>query len=259
MNHSSSSAGVAERPPKRILVLGALSGIAQAYVRLRAREGAALALVARDEEKLAAFAQEVRQSGASHVTAKAADLRETSDASGQLAAISAAIGGADEILIAYGMLGDQPDFEAEPDGAAGLIATNFSSQAIWLLAAAKLLDGREDARIVVFGSVAGERGRRSNALYGATKAGLHVLAQGLGHRRGGGPRIVTLKLGPVATPMTANVARVRKLLISPQTAAQGMARAIDAGRAVAYVPGWWRAAMLVIRNIPVPIFDRLDM
>jgi short-subunit dehydrogenase len=259
MNASSPSIDAAERRPRCILVLGALSGIAQAYARLRAGEGAALALVARDEEKLTAFAKEVGRAGASHVTARAADLRDTTDAAGQLADIAAGIGGADEILIAYGLPGDQRSFEADPEGAAGLIATNFSSQAIWLLAAAKLLDGRDDARIVVLGSVAGDRGRRSNALYGATKAGLHVLAQGLAHRRGGGPRIVTLKLGPVATPQTANVARVQKLLISSETAAQRMARAIDAGRAVAYVPGWWRAAMLVIRSIPAPVFNRLDM
>jgi short-subunit dehydrogenase len=235
-----------------------LSGIAQAYARLRAREGAALALVARNADRLAAFAEELRKAGAAHVSMTATDLRDTMDAAGQLAAFADEIGGADEILIAYGVLGDQRGFEAEPDSAAGLIATNFTSQALWLLAAAKLLDGRDDARVVLFGSVAGDRGRRSNALYGASKAGLHALAQGLAHRRNG-PRIVTLKLGPVATPMTANVARVQKLLITPEAAATGMARAIDAGRAVAYVPGWWRAVMLVIRSIPAPVFDRMDM
>jgi short-subunit dehydrogenase len=258
MGSSSSSSHEKSCSPRAILVLGALSGIAQAYARQRAREGAALALVARDAPRLLAFAEELRLAGSPQVTTTAADLRETIDATGQLAIFAEGIGGADEILIAYGVLGDQPGFEAEPDSAAGLIATNFSSQAIWLLAAAKALDGRGNARIVVIGSVAGERGRRSNALYGATKAGLHALAQGLAHRRGG-PRIVTLKLGPVATPMTANVARVQKLLITPEAAARSMARAIDSGRAVAYVPGWWRAVMLVIRNIPSPVFDRLDL
>jgi short-subunit dehydrogenase len=245
--------------PRRILLLGALSGIAQAYARLRASEGAALALVARNAEKLETFAGELRQAGAAHVSTTAADLCDTLDATGQLAAFAGGMGGADEILIAYGTLGDQTVFEAAPDSAAGLIATNFSSQALWLLAAVNLLDGRDDARVVVFGSVAGDRGRRSNAVYGATKAGLHALAQGLAHRRSAGPHIVTLKLGPVATPMTANVARVQKLLITPEAAARGMARAIEAGQTVAYVPGWWRAVMLLIRNIPERVFNRMDM
>jgi short-subunit dehydrogenase len=258
MKDSATSARIGQRHPRAILVLGALSGIAQAYLRHRAREGAALALVARNAERLTVFAEELKQAGSLQVSTTAADLRDTRDAARQLADFAQTIGGADEILIAYGALGDQPGFEAEPDSAGELIATNFSSQAIWLLAAARLLDGRKDARIVLFGSVAGDRGRRSNALYGATKAGLHALAQGLAHRREG-PRIVTLKLGPVATPMTANVARVQKLLITPEAAAGDMARAIDAGRAVAYVPGWWRAVMLIIRNIPAPVFNRMDM
>ena len=258
MNASANSTRLNERQPRAILILGALSGIAQAYAHLRAREGAALALVARDGERLAVLAEDLRRAGSLRVSTTAVDLRDTIDATGQIARFAEGIGGVDEILIAYGALGDQPGFETEPDSAAGLIATNFSSQAIWLLAAAKALDGRENARVVVFGSVAGDRGRRSNALYGATKAGLHALAQGLVHRRRG-PRIVTLKLGPVATPMTANVARVQNLLITPEAAARGMARAIDAGRAVAYVPGWWRAVMLIIRNIPGPVFNRMDM
>jgi short-subunit dehydrogenase len=241
------------------MLLGALSGIAQAYARLRASQGASLALVARHGAELETFADELRRAGAAQVCTTATDLRDTMDAAGQLAAFAGGIGGADEILIAYGVLGDQAGFEADPDSAASLIGTNFTSQALWLLAAAKLLDGREDARVVVFGSVAGERGRRSNALYGATKAALHALAQGLAHRRKGGPHIVTLKLGPIATPMTANVVRVQKLLITPERAARDMARAIDAGRAVAYVPGWWGPAMLLIRNIPAPLFNRMDL
>jgi short-subunit dehydrogenase len=70
---------------------------------------------------------------------------------------------------------------------------------------------------------------------------------------------VTLKLGPIATPMTANVARVQKLLISPERAAQGIKQAVNAGREVAYVPGWWRMVMLVIRNMPAAVFSRLDL
>ena len=115
--------------------------------------------------------------------------------------------------------------------------------------------------MVVLGSVAGDRGRGANFVYGAAKAGLATLIEGIAHRfAGSGPRAVIVKPGPVITPMTAGFASRKGLMwATPETVGLIVRRAADRGGPVVYAPWFWRWIMLIIRFLPAPIFNRLDI
>ena len=116
------------------------------------------------------------------------------------------LGGLDHVILAYGVLGDQALAERDPAMAQSIIDVNFRSAAVWTLAVAEVLERQGRGSLVVLGSVAGDRGRRSNYIYGAAKAGLATLVEGISHRfRGTGPRAVIVKPGPTDTAMTAGM------------------------------------------------------
>jgi decaprenylphospho-beta-D-erythro-pentofuranosid-2-ulose 2-reductase len=241
-----------------VVVLGATSAIAEATARLYAAEHAPLVLVGRNEARLAAVAADLTARGASSVEFHTADLAATPSSASNLAAWVANRPVA-VILLAYGILGDQARAEADVGYAAEVLATDFSSAAAWCLAAANLLEAQGVGALVVVGSVAGDRGRQSNYVYGAAKAGLGVLVQGIAHRLalgGSGARGVLVKPGFVDTPMTDHLPKGGLLWASPASVAKVIRGAAKGGPPVRYAPGWWRWAMLVIRLVPSPIFHR---
>lgn len=244
---------------RKILVLGALSEIAEATARLYAAEGAAFLLVARDAARLDTVAADLRVRGAARVETHAADLA-TADPAPLMAEWFAASSGFDLVLLAYGMLGDQQRGETDLAFAAEVIDTNFRSAALWSLAAANHLEAAGQGTLAVIGSVAGDRGRRSNYLYGATKGGLGILVAGLAHRlAASGARAVLIKPGFVDTAMTAHIPGKGALWTSPARAAAGIRSAIERKGAIAYVPGYWRWILLAIRAIPAPLFHRTKL
>jgi short-subunit dehydrogenase len=244
---------------RRVLVLGALSEIAEAVCRLYAAEGADLFLVARDSARLDAVAGDLKVRGAAAVNTEAGDLAEL-DPESSLRKWIAALGGLDLVLLAYGALGDQRSLERDLDSAAALIDTNFRSAALWSLAVADRLEAARHGTLVVIGSVAGDRGRQSNYLYGATKAGLATLVQGIAHRlAASGARAVLVKPGFVDTAMTAHIEKKGALWSSPEKIAALIRRAAERGRPIAYVPGYWRLIMTVITNVPSAIFHRTKL
>ncbi|HTZ35131.1 MAG TPA: SDR family NAD(P)-dependent oxidoreductase [Stellaceae bacterium] len=245
----------------RVIVLGATSAIAEATARLYAAEGAELLLVGRRKERLAAIADDLRLRGATRVETATHDLAAPGDAAEAFAAFAASLGGADHVLLAYGILGDQAEAERDAATAQQSLATNFTSAAAWALAAAALLERQGHGSLVVLGSVAGDRGRRANFVYGAAKAGLAALVEGIAHRFAHrGPRAVVVKPGPTITPMTAGFAdRTGPLWATPQSVARIVRRAAERGGPVVYAPWFWRFAMLVIRFLPAPVFNRLDL
>ena len=172
------------------------------------------------------------------------------------------IGEVDAVSLAYGTLGDQKDAETSPESAQEILATNFTSAAAWCLEAANVLEKQGRGTLIVIGSVAGDRGRASNYVYGAAKSGLGVLVQGIAHRLAkSGASAVLIKPGFVDTPMTAHIARKGPLWAKPATIGKAIIRA--AGRAspapVIYVPGFWRWIMFVIRATPSTIFHRTKL
>lgn len=249
---------------RRVIVLGALSAMAEATCRLLAEEGAHLALFGRDAARLDRVAEDLRIRGAAGASVFVRDLSATADAASALEAAAEAMGGVSAILIFYGVLGDQKRAETDFEEARRIIAVNFDSAAVWALAGADLLERKGGAGSVLLTvtSVAGDRGRRSNYIYGATKGGLSILMQGIAHRfaaRRNGPRAVAFKAGFVDTPMTAAVKKSRLLWASPKQIAKHIHRAMDRGGAIVYGPAIWRWIMLAIRLTPEPIFNRVNL
>lgn len=247
--------------PRRVLVLGALSAIAAATCRLHAAEGARFVLAARDAAGLDVLAADLRARGAGSVDTAALDLAAC-DPAAELAALLAPLGGAvDTVYLAYGVLGDLGLAERDLTVAAQVIDTNYRSAALWALAIAGVLERQRAGSLVVIGSVAGDRGRKSNYLYGSTKAGLGVLVQGLAHRLAkAGARAVLVKPGFVDTPMTEHIkGRRGPLWATPEQVAVVLRRAADKGGPAVYAPWFWRPLMFVIRAVPAPIFHRTNL
>jgi NAD(P)-dependent dehydrogenase (short-subunit alcohol dehydrogenase family) len=178
----------------------------------------------------------------------------------KFASFIAQLDGLDHVLIAYGVLGDQHEIEKDAVSAADVIQINFSSAAFWILEAANWLEQQGHGALIVLGSVAGDRGRRSNYVYGATKAALATLVEGVAHRFGpGGPRAVIIKPGPIDTPMTAGMKKGGPMWATPEAVAKIVRRSADHRAVVVYAPARWRLIMLIIRCLPGAIFNRTNL
>ncbi len=246
---------------RTVLVLGATSAIANAYARQRASAGGRLVLVGRQAARLDAVAADLRARGASEVATVATDLADMADAEPRFADMIARLGPPDEVLIAYGVLGEQAAAQDSADETRRLIDVNFTSAALWLQLAAKHLveDGRPRT-LVVIGSVAGDRGRQSNYVYGAAKAGLDAFAEGLAHRlHGTSVKVVTVKPGFVDTPMTAHLDRSGPLWAKPEAIAGAIDRAVAKGQRIVYAPWFWRPIMAAVRFAPRPLFYKTKL
>jgi decaprenylphospho-beta-D-erythro-pentofuranosid-2-ulose 2-reductase len=244
--------------PLRVLILGAGSGIAQATARLYAAEGAILGLSGRNIGRLVGIADDLRVRGATQVETFDVDFMTVAVPS-TLAAMADKLGGLDHVILAYGVLGEQALAERDLTMAQAIIDVNFRSAAAWSLAAADMLERQGRGSLVVLGSVAGDRGRRSNYIYGAAKAGLATLVVGISHRfRGTGPRAVIVKPGPTDTAMTAGMTKGGPLWATPEAVAVVVRKAADSGGPVVYAPARWRLIMAIIRMIPTPIFNKMN-
>jgi short-subunit dehydrogenase len=242
---------------KKILVLGATSGIAEATCRIWAAQGAQLFLVARNPEKLAAVAADLQTRGASYVGTAVADLDDTGKHAELLSHAINSLTGMDIAYLAYGVLGDQPRAEQDFEHAAQILHSNFVAPVSLLTWLANFCVQRHAGVLAVISSVAGERGRKSNYLYGSSKAGLTAFLAGLRNRIDReGVTVLTIKPGPVATAMTAHM-NIKKADVN--SVAQAIVKAIDAKRDNLYVPAIFQPIMFVIRNIPDRIFKKLNL
>lgn len=251
---------MAEDTSLRVIILGATSAIAQATARLYAAQHAHIFLAGRHERRLQEVAADLRARGAARVETAACELAAPCDAQEQFAGFVQHLGGVDHVLLAYGLLGDQAVAEQSQQAAAELLAVNFTSQALWALATANALESQGHGTLVVFGSVAGDRGRRSNFVYGAAKAGMTALVEGIAHRFAGkGPRAVLVKIGPTITPMTAHLERGGPLWATPEQVARIIHARAQRGGPVAYAPGRWWLIMTIIRHLPAIVFNRVNI
>ena len=262
MSVAASTAGstTAARVPKRILVLGATSGIAEATCRLWAERGDSLFLVGRNADRVAAVAADLRTRGASYIDSAVADLDNTAGHAELLAHAINSLAGLDVAYVAVGVLGDQERAEKGFAEAAQIIQTNYTAPVSLLTWLANYCAQRHSGTLAVLSSVAGERGRKSNYVYGSSKAALTTFVDGLRNRIDReGVRVMTIKPGPVRTSMTVGMKKAPKSMADVNDVAATLVRAIDKGTDVVYVPGIWRVIMAVIRAIPEAMFKKLDL
>ena len=244
---------------QKILIIGATSAIAEATARRWAARGAALFLVGRKAERLELIAADLRVRGAASVACQAQDACARDAHEAMLCAAEQAMGGLDVALIAHGSLPDQKACEASVELTLQEIDTNALSVIALLTRLATRFEAQGHGSLAVISSVAGDRGRQSNYVYGAAKGMLTLFLQGLRNRLAKkGVHVLTVKPGFVDTPMTASFKK-GALWASPDAIAQGIVSAIDKKRDVVYLPGFWWLIMTLIRHIPERIFKKLSL
>lgn len=244
---------------EHVIVLGALSAIGEETARLHAESGAKLVLVGRNAARLDALANDLKTRGARDCVAVDTDLVAASNKAAAFGDMVARLEGkVDFVYLFYGVLGDQKRVELDAAYAEDCLKTNFLSAAEWCGAAANVLEKADHGVLVVVSSVAGDRGRQSNYVYGASKAGLTTMVEGIAHRLARGKaRAVVAKLGFVDTPMTAHIEKKGALWASPEAVAAKLAGvARKPSRPVVYIPWFWWLIMLIVRNVPVSLFHR---
>ncbi len=243
---------------KNILIIGANSAVARAVARLYCASRCRLYLLGRDPQKLSATKEDLSGRGAVVVAAVQADLCNFSEHSALIAGAMQSLGRVDLVLFAHGELGEQEAAENDYGKTLELMEANFLSVVSLLIPLVTLLEKQQGAVcIAVITSVAGDRGRRTNYIYGAAKGALSIYLSGLRQRLAlTAIRVLDIKLGLVQTPMTAHLRRGR-LGVQPEHAARGIVRAVEKRSLVAYVPRIWRIIMAVVRAIPEGIFFRL--
>jgi short-subunit dehydrogenase len=245
---------------KKILVIGAGSAIAEATARVFAQRGDALFLVGRKADVLESMCADLRVRGAKVVGMHAMDANAFAGHEAMLNAADSALGGLDTVLIAHGTLSDQKACEGSVDQTLRELNTNGVSVVALLTLIAARFEQRRAGTIVVISSVAGDRGRQSNYVYGSAKALVTAFTSGLRQRLFPlGVNVITIKPGFVDTPMTAAFPK-GALWAKPQQIANGIVSAVDRGSAtVLYLPKFWRLIMLIIRSIPETVFRRLKL
>ncbi|MCA8093255.1 SDR family oxidoreductase [Burkholderia anthina] len=246
---------------KKILIVGATSGIAMACARVWAAQGARLFLVARNAERLQQVADDLLARGATLAATHTLDINALGQHAAMLDDCRRAFDGApDIVLVAPGTLPDQALCQADPAVAVREFNTNATSVIALLTTIANTLEAARSGAIAVIGSVAGDRGRPSNYLYGSAKAALAAFCEGLRARLyKAGVHLVTIKPGFVATAMTAGLPLPGPLVASPEKVAKDITRAIEKKKNVLYTPCFWSLIMLIIRSVPQFVFKRLSL
>lgn len=251
---------MAERQfPTAVLALGATSAIAEATLRLFAEQGARFYLVARNHEKLEAVAADLHTRGAAGVATCVMDLDDTARHPAMLASAAQSLGTIDLAFLAHGILGDQNEAQAGYPAAEAIFHTNLLSSVSLITWLANYFERIGSGTLAVISSVAGDRGRKSNYVYGASKGALSIFLDGVRSRLDRvGVHVLTVKPGFVATPMTSHVEQ-GPLFARPSRVGKGIVSAIEKGRDVVYLPAFWAFIMLALRLLPRPIFKKLNV
>ncbi len=244
---------------RKILILGASSSLAQATARLYAKEGAEFFLVARDEKKLEAVAADLKTRGAKSVSSLTSNLANCAGHRAVLQKAEAALGTWDVVLVAYGILGDALLASNDFGEAERILHTNFVSVVSLLTALGPRLAANRSGTLAVISSVAGDRGRASNYVYGSSKGGLSTYLSGLRARlTPEGVNVLTIKPGFVDTEMTRAFSK-GPLWASKESVAKGIYRAVNHRKDVVYLPWFWYWIMAVVNHIPERLFKRLKI
>ena len=244
---------------KHILIIGATSAIAEATARRFASAGHSLYLAARDRQKLETMAADLRIRGARQVEYQVCDVTLSSDRESLIESFVSRVQPLDIALIAHGTLPDQRACEASPEHTSQELATNAVSTIMLLTSLANRFQKQRFGSIAVISSVAGDRGRQSNYVYGSAKAAVTTFMSGLRNRlEKNHVHVLTIKPGFVDTPMTSQF-RKGILWVDADYIARGIVRALNKRSDVVYLPWFWRYIMIVIRVIPERIFKKLSL
>ena len=240
------------------IILGATSAIARAFARDLARNGAHLILAGRDTEELQTMASDCNLRGAGSAKVMPLDIRDPVSFAPIIECASA-----DErpisVAVFVGSMPDQADIDADPNLIDGTVMDSFTGPARFLTQIAPEMARRGSGTVVGISSVAGDRGRLGNYVYGAAKAGFTTYLSGLRNRLGrSGVHVVTVKPGPVDTAMTWGLGKM-PFMTTPEKAAADISKAVRKKRNVVYTAGIWRLVMTVICAIPEPIFKKMSI
>jgi decaprenylphospho-beta-D-erythro-pentofuranosid-2-ulose 2-reductase len=244
---------------KKKLVIGASSAIAEHCARIWASRGDELYLVARNKDRLETIAEDLKVRGAFQVHTYCMNLNDIDGHVTLLNAAESVLNGIDTVLIAHGTLSDQNSCEKSFDETLAEINTNAISVISLLTLLGNRFEVKKAGTIAVISSVAGDRGRASNYVYGSAKAMVLVFTSGLRQRlHKSNVAIVTIKPGFVDTPMTAEFNK-GLLWSKPSAVAAKIVRAIDQRKDEVYVPAFWWVVMAVIKAIPSGIFKKMNL
>ena len=245
---------------QRILIVGATSALAVAAARRWATQRAQFFLAGRNAVKLQQVAADLTARGAAAVHLHVLDLNRIAEHSAMLDACYARMGGVDIAVLAYGTLSDQTLCQHDVAAAMLEFETNAASYIALLTLIADRMETSGTGTIAVISSVAGDRGRASNYVYGAAKAAVTAYCEGLRLRlRTRGVHVLTIKPGPVATPMTAHLKLPPLLTASPETVGRDIVAAVRRRKSTLYTPWYWRPIMAVVRALPESILSRLPL
>ena len=245
---------------KRVLIIGATSAIACATARQWAAQASEFFLVARNMDKLQQVAADLQARGASKVHCHTMDATQIEAHASMLQACLAALGQIDIVLIAHGTLPDQKACEQDAGVALQEFANNGTSVIALLTVIANHMALQRCGTVAVISSVAGDRGRPSNYLYGAAKAAVSTFCEGLRARLFKvGVHLITIKPGFVDTPMTQGLKLPKALVVSPETVAALIVKHVDSKTNVLYAPRFWLLIMTIIKCVPQFIFKKLNL
>ncbi len=246
---------------KKIVIIGATSAIAEHCTRLwLKKQPADLTLVGRDAQRIERVATDLK------VRSPKSEIRivqaEFLDAEAIRATVENIIqsGDVDVVLIAHGSLPDQAGCQDDLTVCREALDINGISPVLYAEAFVKRMAKANRGTIALIGSVAGDRGRKSNYVYGAAKGLVTRYAQGLQHRFADtGVKVVLIKPGPTDTPMTAHLKGKGAKLASVESVAKQIVEGVEAGKPIIYAPGKWWLIMMVIRHLPVFVFNKMDI
>ncbi len=239
------------------LVIGATADIGRAIARKLADAGYALQLAARDPARLEREARDLRVRAGAAVTLRRCDVL---DGDGGVSLLEALDPLPDAAVCVVGLLGDQAENQRDAAAAERVMRANYVGPALLMAALAERFERRGGGVLVGIGSVAGERGRAANYVYGSAKAGFAAFLSGLRNRlAASGVHVATIKPGFVRTRMTDGMDLPPLLTAEPEEVAAAVVRAIRRRRDVVYVRRIWRPLMFLVRALPERVFKRMKL
>ena len=241
----------------RVLIVGGTSAIAAETAKAFASEGAHLFLTGRNTAKLEAVAEDLRVRGAARVTTGSLDVADIASHRPVIEAAIAALEGLDVALVAHGTLPNQARCQERVEDTLEALHVNLTATIALLTLLANELESRRSGCLAVITSVAGDRGRQTNYVYGTAKGAVGIFLQGLrGRLLRSNVAVLTIKPGFVDTPMTAAV-RKNLLFADAGRVGRGIHRAITRRKDVVYLPWFWRPIMGLIGRLPETVYKRL--